>query len=53
MSTTAANAPDDTAPFTAVALMSMITATVELHSAKLIPKINIPCKILPIKYKHV
>ncbi|KAE9524970.1 hypothetical protein AGLY_015020 [Aphis glycines] len=31
MSTTAASAPEDTAPFTAVALKSMITATNELH----------------------
>lgn len=53
MSTTAANAPDDTAPFTAVAQISMITATVELHPAKLIAKMNIPCKTLPIKYTHV
>lgn len=48
MSTTEASAPEDIAPLTAVALISMITATTESHPEKQSPKMNNPCKILPI-----
>lgn len=43
----AANAPEDTAPLTAVALISIATANIELHPEKHRPKMNNPCKILP------